>query len=121
MQTVSDQGHGPIGVMDITGSMVNIKDLIRLRNSTKQRVVVARTLLFLVESQHRSFGVASGAQHGTVKVKRHPRKHLTRQAFDNQVTRFLPDFLDACLISTAERAADGGYTRQVSGTRSAWH
>jgi hypothetical protein len=51
--------------------MVNIEDLVCLRNGTKQGVVAARALLFLVETHRRAFGVASCAQHRTVEVKRH--------------------------------------------------
>ncbi len=63
VQTVADEGIGPIGVVDITGAMVNIKDLVSLPTVTKRWVVAARTLLFLVETHHRSFGVASCAKH----------------------------------------------------------
>jgi len=113
MQTVADEGIGPIGVVDITGPVVNIEDLVCLRNGTKQRVVATRTLLFLVETYRRSFGMASCAQHRTVEVKRHSRKTLGRQAFNDQVSRFTSDFLDAYLISATERAANGGHIRQT--------
>ena len=36
LQTVGDEGIGPIGVVDITGAVVNIKYLVCLRNGTKQ-------------------------------------------------------------------------------------
>ena len=113
MQTVADEGIGSIGVVDITGPVVNIEDLVCLRNGTKQRVVAARTLLFLVETHRRSFGVAPGAQHRTIEVKRHSRKRLPRQAFNHQVSRFTSDFLDAYLISATERAANGRHIRQT--------
>ena len=113
MQTVADEGIGPIGVMDITGPVVNIEDLVCLRNGTKQRVVAARPLLFLVETHRRSFGVASCAQHRTVEVKRHSRKALGRQAFNDQVSRFTPNFLDAYLICATERATNGRHIRQT--------
>ena len=54
MKTVADEGIGPIGVVDITGPVVNVEDLVCQRNGTKQRVVAARPLLFLVETHRRS-------------------------------------------------------------------
>ena len=112
-QTVADEVVGPIGVVDVTGPVVNIKDLVCLGNGTKQRVIAARTLLFLVEAHRRSLGVAPGAQHRTIEVQRHSCKPLGRQAFNYQVSRFTPDFLDAYLIRATERAANRGYIRQT--------
>ena len=34
--TVADEGVGPVGVVDIPGAMVNIKDLVGLGDSTKE-------------------------------------------------------------------------------------
>ena len=49
IQTVADEGIGPIGIVDIAGPVVNIEDLVCLHNGTKQGVVAAHTLLFLLK------------------------------------------------------------------------
>lgn len=102
LQTLPDEGIGPIGVVDIAGSVVNIEHLVGLCDGTKQRVVAARAFLFLVETHRRAFGVASRAQHGTVEVERHSRQPLGQQAFQDQVLRFTPDFLDTERIGAPE-------------------
>ena len=117
VQTVADEGIGPIGVVDITGAVVNIENLVCLRNGTKQRVVAARTFLFPIETHRRAFGMASCAQHRSVEVKRHARKLLGQQAFNDQVSRFISDFLDDYLIRATECAADGGHIRQTLQTQ----
>ena len=112
-QTLADEGIGPIGVVYITGPVVNIEDLVCMRNATKQRVVAVRPLLFLLETHRRSFGVASCAQHRPVEVKRHSRKPLGRQAFNDRVSRFTSEFIGAYLISATGRAANGKHIRQT--------
>ena len=84
VQTLADEGIGPIGVVDIPGAVVHIEDRVGLRHGAKQRVVAARPLLFLVETHRRAFGVASGAQHRTVEVKRE-----SLSAAKRSITRFV--------------------------------
>ena len=108
---VVDEGVGPVGVVDVPGTMVDVEDLVGLGDGAKEGVVAACAFLFLVEADGGAFGMTPGAQHRPVVIERHPWKPLVRQALHDQASRFTSHFGDALFIRTGERAADRGYIR----------
>ena len=110
--TVADEGVGPVGVVYVSRTMVNVEDLVGLGDGAKEGVVAARALLFLVEAHCRSFGMTPGAQHRPVVIERHSRKSFVYQTLYDQVSRFTSYFGDTLFIRTGERAADRGHVRQ---------
>ena len=107
-----DEGVGPVGVVDVPGTMVDVEDLVGLGDGAKEGVVAARALLFLVEAYCGAFGMTPGAQHRPVVIERHPRTPLVRQALRDQTSRCTSHFGDTLLIRIGERAADCGHVRQ---------
>ena len=110
--TVADEGVGPVGVVYVSRTMVNIEDLVGLGDGAKEGVVAARALLFLVETHCGSFGMPPGAQHRPVVIERHSRKSLVYQTLHDQMSRFTSHFGDTLFICTGERPADRGHVRQ---------
>jgi len=51
---------GTIGIMDIAGTVLNVKELASLSDCTKQRIVTVCTLFGFIEADSRRFCMSLG-------------------------------------------------------------
>jgi hypothetical protein len=72
LDTGAEEAFGAIRVVHIAGTMEDVKDLTRLGDGTKQRVVAALSPLGAVEPDRGTFGPAASADNRTVAIQRHP-------------------------------------------------
>src|ERR1700730_4837311 len=63
--------HCAFGIMHVAATVQHIEYLTGLRHGAKQRIVTARSFLFLVKANRRAFGIAFGALHTAIEIRRH--------------------------------------------------
>jgi len=94
------------GVVNVAGSVEDIKDLPSLCDGTEQRVVTALPFLLTVEANCRSLRMSAGAQYRTIEVESNPPKLEGLEAIEDEVTSELLKPLDGLGADRAESSTE---------------
>ena len=95
LKAVQHEVRGTVGMMDITGAVVEVKKLTGLIHSAKQWVVATRAFLDFVKPNGRAFGMPFGGLNRAIEIKREPRQALALKRFDDNAAGLAPDVFDA--------------------------
>jgi len=80
-KAIQNELLGPIGIMDVAGTMMDIEELTRLSHRTKQGIVASCALFGLVVPNGCSFGIALGGLDGPVEVESQSSQGLSFETF----------------------------------------
>ena len=84
VQALLDKGDGAVVVVHIAATMMEVEDLVSLRDGGKQWIVASQPLLLLVEAHCGAFGMAFGAQHRAVEIESDSREAVSCQAVEDK-------------------------------------
>jgi len=105
--TVKHKRPGPMGIMNISRTMIDIKDLPRLSDGTKQRVITPGPLFPPVKPDRRPFNPSPLRPiDRPIKIQCQPVEADLSEPFDHQNPAQLAEPPDAFPIHTAQRTGD---------------
>src|SRR4030042_1476255 len=93
----------PMGIMNISRTMINVKDLPRLSDRAKQRIITPGSLFLPVKSNRRPLNASPlRPRHRPIKIQRQSIKSNLLEPFDHQGSTQLADPLKTFLISMGQ-------------------
>src|SRR4030042_1673796 len=97
--TTKQKRLGPMGIMNISRTMIDVKDLPRLSDGTKQGIVTPGSLFLPVKTDRRPFNPpALRRTYRPIKIQRHPIQGDLSQPLDYQNPAQLADPLNTLPI-----------------------
>ena len=108
LQTLLDKGIGAVGVVHVAATMMEVEDLVSLRDGGEQWVVASQPFLLLVETHRRAFAMALGAEHRAVEIQSDSSAVLSGEAVEDEAAVDAAQSMDAGGVGAGQTAADGG-------------
>ena len=87
VEAVHHELEGPVAVMAVARSVMEVEELPGRRHGAEQRIVAARSLLVGIEADRRAFGMALGRQHRAIEVEGDAGEALAQEARQDQLSQ----------------------------------